>query len=156
MKFDITILLILSLLFLYTKQVSEPLEFKGETNNKSNKDTFDVIKTTDNSSNNKTADNNSNNKTADNSSNNKTADNNSNNKTADNSSNNKTAENTKPISNKVSLLKKYQWYFISGGIGLIVLISIIVIAICVCKNKDKNDRLTNDVNATSFQEERLI
>ena len=138
MKFDITILLILSLLFLYTKQVSEPLEFKGETNNKSNKGTFDVIKTTDNSSNNKTADNNSNNKTA------------------DNSSNNKTAENTKPISNKVSLLKKYQWYFISGGIGLIVLISIIVIAICVCKNKDKNDRLTNDVNATSFQEERLI
>ena len=138
MQFVTTILLILSLLFLYTKQVSEPLEFKGETNNKSNKDTFDVIKTTDNSSNNKTADNNSNNKTA------------------DNSSNNKTAENTKPISNKVSLLKKYQWYFISGGIGLIVLISIIVIAICVCKNKDKNDRLTNDVNATSFQEERLI
>ena len=120
MKFDITILFILSLLFLYTKQVSEPLEFKGETNNKPNQDTFDVIKTTDNST------------------------------------NNKTTESTKPISNKVSLFKKYKWYFISGGIGLIVLISIIVIAICVCKNKDKNDRLTNDVNATSFQEERLI
>ena len=71
---------------------------------------------------------------------------NSNNNSNNNNSNNKLINNS---NNKLILYSLI-------GCGIVVILVVVLILICILKCKPQKDKLTREVNTTSFQEDRLI
>ena len=147
MKFNSKIYIVLSLLIFFTKVESKTLEVKGEIIAEKSEN-FEITASLKNDNDNSTTDNTTNNNTNDNSTNNNTNDNSTNNNTNDKDKNDK---NTNGWNTKEIII-----YSCIGGVVLVLIVIVIILGVCLCRTKSKNERLSQEVKSTSFQDERLI